>query len=215
MSDKELKRDILDELDFEPSIDAAEIGVAVDDGVVTLTGHVRSYSDKLTARDIVGCVIGVRAIADEIEVRPVGAHITADDEIAKRVTRTFTWHTAIPEDRIRITVAQGRVTLEGDVEWRFQAEAAERAVGRLTGVIGIDNRLRVTPEVRAEDVTARITQALLRDAELDASGIRVAVAGGTVTLEGTVRYLGERKCAERAAWAAPGVREVIDRLEVR
>lgn len=215
MTDKQLRLDIIDELDFEPSIDAADIGVAVDQGVVTLTGHVRSYSDKITAIGIVEDVIGVRAIADEIEVRPIGDHITADDEIAKRIANTLRWNTSVPEDKIHVTVAKGRVTLEGEVEWRYQADAAERAIGRLTGVTGIDNHLRVKPLVKAEDVTERIRKALLRDAELDASGIRVDVQDGTVTLEGKVRYLGERRSAERAAWAAPGVTNVVDHLAVQ
>ena len=137
MTDKELRLDIIDELDFEPSFDAADIGVAVDQGVVTLTGHVRNYSDKITTLDIVENVVGVRAIADEIEVRPIGAHITADDEIAKRVVNSLKWNTSIPEEKIHITVAKGRVTLEGVVEWRYLADAAARAIGRLTGVSGI------------------------------------------------------------------------------
>lgn len=215
MTDKQLRLDIIDELDFEPSIDAADIGVAVDQGVVSLTGHVRSYSDKITTLDIVENVVGVRAIADQIEVRPIGAHITADDEIAKRVVNSLTWNTSVPEDKINVTVAKGRVTLEGDVEWRYQADAAARAIGRLTGVIGINNHLQVRPTVKAADVSERIKKTLVRDAELDASGIRVVVDDGTVTLEGKVRYLGERRSAERAAWAAPGVTNVIDHLAVQ
>lgn len=214
MTDKQLRLDIIDELDFEPSIDAADIGVAVDQGVVTLTGHVRSYSDKLTTLDIVENVVGVRAIADELEVRPIGAHITADDEIAKRVANLLNWNISVPEDKIHATIAKGRVTLEGDVEWRYQADAAVRAIGRLTGVIGINNHLKVRPAVKASDVSERIKKTLVRDAELDATGIRVAVHDGTVTLEGKVRYLGERRSAERAAWAAPGVTNVIDHLAV-
>ncbi len=215
MTDKELRLDIIDQLDFEPSIDAAEIGVAVDQGVVTLTGHVRSYSDKITTLDIVENVVGVRAIADEIEVRPLGAHITADDEIAKRVVNSLKWIASIPMDKIHATVAKGRVTLEGEVEWRYQADTAVRTIGRLTGVTGINNHLKVKPSVKASDVSERIRKTLLRDAELDASGIRVLVNDGTVTLEGTVRYLGERRSAERAAWAAPGVTDVVDHLTVQ
>lgn len=214
MTDKLLRLDIIEELDFEPSIDAAEIGVAVDQGVATLSGHVRTYGDKMTALDIVENVVGVRAIADEIEVRPVGSHITADDEVAKRIVNTFKWHTSVPTDKVHVTVTKGRVTLEGEVEWRFQADAAVRAIGGLAGVTEIINRLKVKPTIKATDVSDRIKKALVRDAEIDASGIRVEVRDGTVTLEGRVRYLNERRTAERAAWAAPGVKNVVDHLEV-
>lgn len=215
MTDKQLRLDILDELDFEPSIDSADIGVAVDDGVVTLTGHVRSFSDKLTATRIVENIRGVRAIADELEVRPVGTHVTADDEIAKRVVSTLKWSTSVPEDKVHVTVSGGKVTLEGEVEWRYQAHAAEQAIARLTGITGISNRLKVKPSVRASDVEDRIRKALLRDAELDADSIRVDVREGKVTLEGKVRHLGERRSAERAAWAVPGVIDVVDRITVK
>ncbi len=215
MADKQLRLDIIEELDFEPSIGSTDIGVAVDQGVVPLSGYVRSYGEKTTALDIVETVIGVRAIADEIEVRPIGAQVTADDEIAKRVVNSLKWDTAVPDDRVHVAVTKGRVTLKGEVEWRFQSDAAARAIGRLTGVTGINNHLRVTPAISASDLSGRIRKALLRDAELDASRIRVAVDGGTVTLEGKVRCLGERKSAERAAWAEPGVTKVVDRLAVQ
>lgn len=214
MLDKELRLDIIDELDFEPSIDAAHIGVAVDDGVVVLTGHVPTLSEKRTTMDIVESIKGVRVIVDEIEVRPVGGHMTADDEIAKRIVNTLQWNTAIPEDRIRAKVSDGQVTLEGEVEWRYQAEVAEKAIARLGGVTHITNDIQVNPAVHAEDVTNLVRKALLRDAELDASNIRVEVQNGTVTLEGKVRYLGERKSAERAAWSSPGVITVVDHLSV-
>ncbi|MEY3002831.1 MAG: hypothetical protein RLZZ491_7 [Pseudomonadota bacterium] len=214
MGDKELRLDILEELDLEPSFDAADIGVAVDGNVVTLSGHVRSFSDKVTAREIVERIAGVRAIADEIEVRPIGAHITADDEIAKRIVNTLKWNSSVPDEKIIITVTKGWVTLEGDVEWHYQSTAAEQAVRRLVGVTGVNNRIKITPAVKPADVSDRIQKALKRDAELDASGIRVNVAGSRVTLEGRVRYLGERRAAERAAWSAPGVTEVIDHLTV-
>ncbi|WP_297614958.1 BON domain-containing protein [uncultured Roseicyclus sp.] len=214
MGDKELRLDILEELDLEPSFDAADIGVAVDGNVVTLTGHVRSFSDKVTVRDIVERIPGVRAIADDIEVRPIGAHITADDEIAKRIVNTLKWNSSVPDEKITTTVTKGWVTLEGDVEWHYQSTATEQAVRRLVGVTGVNNRIKITPAVKPADVSDRIQKALKRDAELDASAIRVNVAGSRVTLEGRVRYLGERRAAERAAWSAPGVTEVIDHLTV-
>ena len=214
MGDKELRLDILEELDLEPSFDAADIGVAVDGNVVTLTGHVRSFSDKVTVRDIVERIPGVRAIADDIEVRPIGAHITADDEIAKRIVNTLKWNSSVPDEKITTTVTKGWVTLEGDVEWHYQSTATEQAVRRLVGVTGVNNRIKITPAVKPADVSDRIQKALKRDAELDASAIRVNVAGSRVTLKGRVRYLGERRAAERAAWSAPGVTEVIDHLTV-
>ena len=214
MGDKELRLDILEELDLEPSFDAADIGVAVDCNVVTLTGHVRSFSDKVTVRDIVERIPGVRAIADDIEVRPIGAHITADDEIAKRIVNTLKWNSSVPDEKITTTVTKGWVTLEGDVEWHYQSTATEQAVRRLVGVTGVNNRIKITPAVKPADVSDRIQKALKRDAELDASAIRVNVAGSRVTLEGRVRYLGERRAAERAAWSAPCVTEVIDHLTV-
>ena len=214
MGDKELRLDILEELDLEPSFDAADIGVAVDGNVVTLTGNVRSFSDKVTVRDIVERIPGVRAIADDIEVRPIGAHITADDEIAKRIVNTLKWNSSVPDEKITTTVTKGWVTLEGDVEWHYQSTATEQAVRRLVGVTGVNNRIKITPAVKPADVSDRIQKALKRDAELDASAIRVNVAGSRVTLEGRVRYLGERRAAERAAWSAPGVTEVIDHLTV-
>ena len=214
MGDKELRLDILEELYLEPSFDAADIGVAVDGNVVTLTGHVRSFSDKVTVRDIVERIPGVRAIADDIEVRPIGAHITADDEIAKRIVNTLKWNSSVPDEKITTTVTKGWVTLEGDVEWHYQSTATEQAVRRLVGVTGVNNRIKITPAVKPADVSDRIQKALKRDAELDASAIRVNVAGSRVTLEGRVRYLGERRAAERAAWSAPGVTEVIDHLTV-
>ncbi len=215
MDDERLRQDIADELDFEPSIDATDIEVAVAGGIVTLTGHVRTCSEKVTAIDIVESIRGVREISNGIEVRPMGADVTADDEIARRILCTLQWSTSVPEDKIRVSVRNGWVTLEGKVEWRFQADAAASAVHRLCGVTGLSNRIVVIPSAKATDVTARIRKAFLRDAELDASAVRVQVEGSTVTLEGRVRYLGERKSAERAAWAAPGVTQVVDRLTVQ
>jgi osmotically-inducible protein OsmY len=170
--------------------------------------------ERRTAIDTVEKVHGVRAIADELEVRPVGDHITADDEIAIRVLNTLQWNTSIPEDRIHVTVSDGRVTLTGEVEWRYQSKVANRAVGAIAGVRQINNHLKVRPSVKPSDVSDRIRKALLRDAELDASAISVTVSGGTVTLEGKVRNIAERRTAERAAWSAPGVQKVVDHLAV-
>jgi osmotically-inducible protein OsmY len=215
MSDLDLKDMILDALDFDPSIDAAEIGVTVESGVVTLHGHVRTYTEKTTAEQITMRVKGVRALAQEIEVRPIGVNPTADDEVARRILDTLRWNTAVPSDAIQVKVTKGWVTLTGTVEWNYHREAAERAIRGLSGVVGVSNAIVIAAKATPVDVRDRIEKALRRDAELQAAAIRVQVSDGTVTLEGDVHSLSERQIAERAAWAAPGVRRVEDRLQVR
>lgn len=214
MTDRQLLLDILDELDFEPGLDAADLVVAVEDGLATLSGLVRNYGEKAVAIEIVETVKGVRAITDAIEVRPEGADVAADDEIARHITNRLRWSSSVSEEGIRVTVSQGRVMLSGAVAWHYQAEAAVGMVRRMRGVTGIANRIEVTPAVTAADMSDRIRKALSRDAELDAGRIRVRVERGTVTLEGNVRSLGERRVAERTAWSAPGVTQVVDRLTV-
>lgn len=214
MQDTQLRKIILEQLEYEPSIDAADIGVAVEDGTVTLTGHVRSYTEKRTAEDIVKRVKGVHAIAEEIEVRPVGAHITADDEIAKRAAEALRWHYSVPEDAVQVRVENGFLTLSGCVKWHYQKKAAENAVHDLVGVRGLTNLIDIVPEVTASDIRKRIENAFRRDAELEARQIIIDVTDRTVTLRGHVRNWAERQAAERAAWAAPGVSAVIDHISV-
>jgi osmotically-inducible protein OsmY len=215
MTDTELRQMILDELEFEPSIDAADIGVAVEDGVITLTGHVPTYAQRTTTETIVARIKGVRGIAQEIEVRPAGTNLTADDEIARRILDVLRWNTAVPRDAIQVKVAKGWVTLSGSVEWNFHREAAERAIQGLAGVTGVTNLVTIAARMSPSDVRQRIESAFRRDAELQAAAIRVAVSDGTVTLDGKVHSLAERQVAERAAWSAPGVRKVEDRLIVQ
>jgi len=214
MSDKALRQDILDGLEFEPSIDAAHIGVAVADGVVTLTGYVGSYAEKTMAEHVVRRVKGVRAIAEEIEVRFPACKKTADDEIAKRALAIIAWDTTVPNEELQVKVQHGWITLSGEVEWHFQRTAAEYAVRKLSGVVGVTNLISVRPQIDAEDVKQRIENALKRSAEIEADTIRIAVTGSKVTLEGKVNAWHEREVAERAAWAAPGVSAVEDRLTV-
>jgi osmotically-inducible protein OsmY len=214
MSDMTLKQDILDELEFEPSIDAADIGVAVENGTVTLSGHVRSYSERQAAEDAVKRVKGVRAIAQEIEVRPVGTAVTADDEIAKRIVRLLDWNTSVPAGTVQVRVSKGWVTLTGKVEWNYQRQAAAKAVHNLPGVSGIRNLIEILPAVSSTDVRSRIEGALKRDAELEAMSIRVQVKDNAVTLDGKVHSWSERRAAERAAWSARGVKTVTDNLVV-
>ena len=214
MKDSDLQQDILDALDFEPSIDAADIGVSVDEGVVTLSGHVTTFTERATAEKVTMRVKGVRGIVVDIDVRPIGAHRTADDDIAKRILHTLQWNTSVPEDAIRVKVHNGWVTLSGDVEWNFQKEAAARAIRGLAGVTGITNAIAINPGLSPADVRQRIEAALRRDAELEASGIRITVDSGHVTLSGHVRHIKERQTAERAAWSVPGVKSVEDRISV-
>jgi osmotically-inducible protein OsmY len=214
MLDTDLRQSVVDELEFEPSLDAANIGVAVDEGVVTLTGHVETYAEKMTAERITSHVKGVKGIAQEIEVRPVGTHLTADDEIAKRIVNVLRWNTSVPQDAIKIKVTKGWVQLSGTVEWHFQRDAAARALQGMAGVTGVTNAILISPKANASDVRERIEKALKRDAEVEAAAIKISVVDGTVTLDGKVHSLSERRAAERAAWAAPGVRNVTDHLSI-
>jgi osmotically-inducible protein OsmY len=214
MKDTDLQQDILDALDFEPSIDAADIGVSVDEGVVTLTGHVTTFADRATAEKVTMRVKGVRGIVVDIEVRPIGTHRTADDDIAKRILHILEWNTSVPENVIRVKVHNGWVTLSGDVQWNFQKQAAARAIRGLAGVTGLTNAISISPSFSPSDVHERIENALRRDAELEASGIRITVDSGHVILSGHVRHIKERQTAERAAWSVPGVKSVEDRISV-
>jgi osmotically-inducible protein OsmY len=214
MTDITLRQNILDELEFEPSIDAAHIGVAVEDGIVTLTGHVSSYWEKTTAENVVRRVKGVKGIAEEIEVRLVGQKGTADDEIAKRAVNAITWNVSIPRDKVQVKVQDGWITLTGKLEWQYQKNAAAEAVRGLAGVVGVANQIEITPRVSVSDIKKRIEDALKRDAETEAQAIRVNVLNGKVTLEGKVRAWSERQAAERAAWSSPGVKTVEDRISI-
>lgn len=214
MNDNILRQDIVDELEFEPSIDAANIGVAVENGVVTLTGHVSTYAQKAIAENAVLRVKGVRGIAQEIEVRPFGANVTTDDEIAKRALNTLAWNTVIPDEAVRIKVQDGWVTLTGNVEWQYQKTAAGVAIRYLAGVRGVSNDIEVRPHASVADVKKRIEDALKRNAEVEAKAISVKVSDGKVTLEGKVSSWAERRSTERAAWAVPGVRAVEDHITI-
>lgn len=212
MNDLDLRREILDELEFQPHIDAAAIGVAVENGVVCLTGHVRTYAEKIAAERAVKRVKGVHAVAEEIEVRIPGDADVADDVIASRCLDVIHWYVAIPQDQIQVKVQQGWITLEGEVEWQYQKEGVENAVCKLAGVVGINNLLIVRPKVSPEDIKGRIENAMARNAELDTSHIRVTVEGKTVKLEGRVHLWRERKAVEHAAWAVPGVMHVENHI---
>jgi osmotically-inducible protein OsmY len=214
MADIDLRQSVLEELDFDPSFDAANIGVAVENGVVTLTGHVRSYAAKLAVERAVQRVKGVHGIAEEIEIRYPADKKTADHQIAERAVSSINWNAQVPKDAVLVKVEKGWVTLTGTVDWQFQRIAAESAARRLSGVVGITNMIAIKPQVRPTDVRTKILDALKRNAELEADAIRVTVDNDTVTLEGKVKAWYERGIAERAAWSAPGVSKVEDRISV-
>jgi osmotically-inducible protein OsmY len=215
MDDATLRDDVLAELDFEPSIDAAHIGVAVDGGVVTLSGHVSTYAEKLAAETAARRVRGVRAIAQEIQVRYPTDKRTGDDEIAKRAVNIIDWDTSIPRDSVNVTVQKGWVTLSGQATWQYQRKAAEDAVKRLSGVMGVVNNMTLKQPVDIANIRRQIEKALARRAEVEANAIRVKVQDGKVTLEGKVDNWDERQAVADAAWSVAGVQAVSDFLEIR
>ncbi|WP_045836969.1 BON domain-containing protein [Hyphomicrobium sp. 99] len=215
MSDIQLRQFVIDELEFEPSIDATNIGVAADDGIVTLTGHVRSYAEKIAALQAVRRVKGVRAVAQEIEVRYPGEHKTADEEIAKRVLNVLKWHAMIPHEDVKVTVEKGWVNLSGTVDWHYQKKAVEDAIKKLLGVIGVTNSISVKASVQTADIKKKIEAALARSAQVEANAIRINVSNDNrVSLEGVVDSWEDHDVVENAAWSVPGVQWVDDRLTV-
>lgn len=214
MQDSELRQHIIDALEYEPMIDAANIGVSVDQKVVTLTGHVPNYAQKSMIESVVWGVKGVKGLAEEIQVRAGDHRATDDEEIAKRIVNTIEWNAIVPDDAVHVRVEKGWVTLTGKVEWRYQREAVANSAAILAGVHGISNLIEVAPSVIADDVKKRIEAALRRHAEIDADAVRVEVHGSTVTLEGNVRAWRERSEIERAAWAVPGVKSVVDHISI-
>jgi osmotically-inducible protein OsmY len=210
-----LRKDVCAELVSEPSVNAGAIAVTVDDGIVTLAGTVDSYAEELAAERAVKRVAGVKGVVEEMQVAMPGAVQRTDEDIAKAAVRALQWNVSVPADRIRVTVERGGITLEGEVNWQFQRQAAHNAVCDLPGVKCVNNQIAIKPGVTASDVKARIESAFTRNVLLDAQGITVSVSDDTVTLNGAVRSLAEREEAERAAWATPGVAFVDDRLTVR
>jgi osmotically-inducible protein OsmY len=212
--DVALRRDVLDELEWEPSLDAAEIGVTAREGVVTLTGAVKSYTEKITAERVTKRVQGVKGIANDIEVRLPGTAERTDSDIARAAVDALTWKSSVPADRVRVLVKNGWVTLEGQVDWQYQKDAAFGAVDHLVGVKGVTNMIALRPRVSATEVKSRIEAAFRRSAELDAQKVRVEIRDGKVTLRGDVRSWSERHEAERTAWAAPGVTQVENLIAI-
>ena len=213
-TDTQLKRDVESELGWDPAIDAARIGVAVKDGVVTLSGHIDTYAERFAAEKALRRVSGVKAIALELDVSIAPQHQRSDTDIALAVERALLSNVTLPADRIRATVERGWVTLRGEVEWQYQRNSAETGLRALAGVVGISNDIAISARIAPADVKARIAEALQRQARREADHVDVSVDGSTVTLHGKVHSWHERDAAAGVAWSAPGVRAVINNLQI-
>lgn len=213
-TDARLKKDVEAELEWEPAVDAAHIGVAVKDGVVTLTGHLETFAEKYVAERAVRRVAGVRAIAEEIDVKLARGHLRSDSDIAQAIEGAFSWHTLIPSDHIQVKVEQGWVTLTGEVNWDYQRRVAEQTVRPINGVRGVTNSIALKTTSTPNNITERIGRALSRQAEREARAIEVTVNGTTATLRGQVHSWAERNAAQGAAFSAPGITSVLNELKV-
>lgn len=213
-TDSDIRRDVEAELKWEPDIDSTDIAIAVKDGVVTLTGFVRSYTQKWEAERVTKRVAGVRAVANDIEVRLPSGSERPDPDIARDAVAKLKAELPFSHELIKIVVKDGWLTLEGDVEWEYQRRRAEAAVRRVSGVKGVSNLVTIKPKVEPFEVKAKIQEALKRTAELDAQRITVEVGGSEVTLRGTVKSWAEKEAAERAAWRAPGVKSVRNLINI-
>jgi osmotically-inducible protein OsmY len=214
-SDSEIKKDVEDELRWEPDLDATDIAVAAKDGVVTLTGFVPSYAQKFLAEKVAKRVAGVVGVANDIEVRVPAIDQRPDPDIARDAVNALKNQLPLTYQDIKVTVSNGWITLEGDVEWNYQKERAENAVRWVKGVKGVINTIEVKPKVTPDEIKRKIEEAFKRSAEIDANNIEVETSDGQVVLKGTVHSWFERQEAERAAWSAPGVRKVEDHITIR
>lgn len=212
--DEQIKSDIIDELSWDPKVQASDVGVTVKDGAVTLTGTVKSFPAKIAAEQAAKRVKGVRAIAEEIIVRLIRDKSDTDDDIARRIAHVLDWSIAIPDHNIIAEVSQGHVKLTGDVDWQYQRTRTMRQVAEIRGVVGVINNIKIRPRATDPEVKRAIISALHRHASIEASKVDVAIVDGKVTLSGDVDAAIEKELIEDAAWSAPGVMEVFNHLRV-
>lgn len=213
-NDAQLQHDVMEELEWEPSIDSSQIGVTAKGGVITLTGFVPRFTEKMKVERLAKSIAGVHAVANDVQVQLIGAHERNDAEIAQAALNAMKWHSSIPDDQLKVIVRNGWVTLEGEVEWQFQREAAHDAVSAIVGVKGVTNDVVLRSKPKVRDIKSKIEAAFKRKAEVDAGHVNVDVVNGTVKLAGKVDSWSEFSEAERIAWAAPGVMAVDNDLTV-
>ncbi|MDP3555961.1 MAG: BON domain-containing protein [Bacteroidota bacterium] len=213
-TDAEIQKDVMEELKWEPFLNVSEIGVAVKQGVVTLSGTVDTYSKKETAEKATKRVKGVKAIAEDIEVKPFSSFIKNDTEIARIIADSLKWHSAVQEEKIKVKVESGWVTLDGEVDWEYQKDAAKNAIKNLPSVKGITNLIAVKPTITPKDIQQKISLAFHRSATLDSQKINVDINGNKAILSGTVRSWAAKTDAENAAWKAAGITKVENKLVV-
>jgi osmotically-inducible protein OsmY len=213
-TDAQIQKDVIEEMKWEPAITSSEIGVSVSNGVVTLSGQVSTYSEKLHAEQAAKRIAGVKAIAEDIQVGISTGYSRTDNEIAQAVLNTLKWDTDIPDYQISVKVEDGQVKLEGEVEWEFQRQNARKVIENIAGIRSVINLIKVKPRVAPSDIQKKITAAFHRSATIDAQNIKAEVAGSKVTLKGRVRSISEKEDAVNAAWAAPGVFSVDNQLEI-
>jgi len=214
-TDAEIKKDVLAELAWQPNIDETQIGVIVENGVVTLTGTVNDFTKKVAAQKAVKKVSGVTALAEDIEVKYGDNFKQTDQEIAKRIVSALEWNASVPQEKINVKVEDGHVYLTGELEWDYQKKAAKKTIENLQGVSGVINSIHLLPKTTPDDIVKRIEDAFERSADIDANNIKVSIDGYIATLTGTVKSLKEKDDAKRAVYGAPGITEVKNELKVQ
>jgi osmotically-inducible protein OsmY len=214
-TDAQLKQDVVDELKWDPAVDQTKIGVAVTEGAATLSGYVSNYAEKVAAKAAARRVDGVHAVVDKIDVQVASRHRASDEGLAERISHVLTWNVSASGKSIKAEVKNGIVTLIGEVDWHYQRANVLQNIEHVAGVIGVIDLVKIRPRASAGDVQEWISAALKRHADIEASRVSVTIANGTVTLSGEVESLAEMDRVERAAWAAPGIIEVVDNLRVK